>query len=62
VDIPLLFRLVNGGVQILVGEIRMFSLELVDQVEIGSMCRLVNDSLVGLCNYRHCEYHDWFIG
>jgi len=62
VDIPLVFGLVNAGVQILVGEIRIFGVQQVDQFEIGSMCHLINDSLEGLCNSGHCDYQDWFMG
>jgi len=44
VDMSSIFMLVNTGVQILVGEIRIFGLEYVDQFEIGSMCHLIDDT------------------
>jgi len=62
VDIPLVFGLVNTGVQFLVGEIRIFGLQQVDQFEIGSMCHLIDDSLESLCHSGHCNHLDWFKG
>jgi len=56
------FRLVYAGVQILVGEIRIFGVEQVAQFEIGSMCHLVDDSLERLCKSGHCDSQDWFMG
>jgi len=38
VDIPSVFRLINTGVPILVGEIGIFGVQPVDEFEIGSVC------------------------
>jgi len=62
VDIPSVFRLVNTGVEILVGEIRIFGVQQVDQFEFGSMCHLVDDGLKGLCHSGHGNHQDWFKG
>jgi len=62
VDIPSVLRLVDAGVQILVGEIRIFGVQQVDEFEIGSMCHHVNDSLESFCHSGHCDYQDWFMG
>jgi len=61
-DIPSVIRLINTAVQILVGEIGIFSMQHVDQFEIGSLCHLVNDNLDGLCHFRRCDHKDWFKG
>ena len=61
-DIPSDVRLVNTGVQIIVGEIRIFGVQQVDQFEIGSMCHLVDDSRESLCYSGHCDYQDSFMG
>jgi hypothetical protein len=55
-------RLINTGVQIHVGEIGIFGMQLVDKFEIVSMCALVDLTLEGLCNSRHCDQPDWFMG
>jgi hypothetical protein len=62
VDIPSVFRLINTGIQILVGEICIFSVQQADLFEFGSMCHLVDDSLKGLCHSGHCDHQDWFKG
>jgi len=61
VDIPWVFRLINTIIQILVGEICIFGIQLVDESQIGSMCHLVDDSLECLCHSGHCDHHDWFM-
>jgi len=61
-DIPSVFRLVNTGVQILRGEICIFSVQQVDEFEICSTCHLVDDSLEGICHSGHCDQQDWLIG
>jgi len=62
VDIPSDFRLINTGIQILVGEIRIDGGQPVDEFEIGSICHLVDDSLEGLFDSGHCDPQDWFMG
>jgi len=62
VDIPWGFRLVNTGGQILVGKIRILVMQWVDQLEISSMCHLVDDTFPGLFHAGHCYYQDWFKG
>ena len=44
------------------GEIDIFGEQQIDELEIGSMCHLVNDSRDGLCHSRHFYQQDWFMG
>jgi hypothetical protein len=62
VDIPSVFRYVDAGVQILVGNIRIFGVQQVEKFEIGSMCHLVDGSLEGFYHPSHCDYQDWVMG
>jgi hypothetical protein len=62
VDIPLVFGIINTGVEILVGEMPILRLQKVLDFEIGLMCHLVDVSLEGVCHSRHCNYHDWLMG
>ena len=55
------FWIFKTGVQILVGEIRIFRVHQVDGFEIGSMFHLVDDTLEGLCHSGYCDHQDWFI-
>ena len=50
----------QNRVQILVSEIWIFCVHQDNEVEIGSICHLINDTLEGLCNSEHCDHHDWF--
>ena len=59
-DIPSVFRLINTGVQILIGDICIFGVQQIDEFEIGSMCHLINDSLERLCHSRHYHHKDRF--
>jgi len=49
-DIPSVFRLLNSGDQILLGELRIFRVHQVNEFEIGSICQLVDYTLECLCN------------
>jgi hypothetical protein len=62
VDIPFHFRLVNSGIKILVGAIRIGGVQLVDDCEICSMCRLVYDSIDGHCLSRQFYHWDLLMG
>jgi len=62
VDIPSVFRLINTGVQLLMGEIRIFGVQQVDEFEIGSMCHLIDNSFERLCHSEHCHHKDRFKG
>jgi len=44
-DMPSVFRVINTGFQILVGHILNFCVQQVDEVEIGSICHLSDDTL-----------------
>ena len=61
-DVPLVFWLVNTGVQILVGEIHIFGVQQVDNFLIGSMCHLVDNTFEGLSHSGHCHDQNWFKG
>ena len=61
-DIPSVFQLVNTSVQILMGEIRIFGVQYVDDFEIDFMCHVVDDTFAGLSHLGHSYYHDWFKG
>ena len=60
VEFQLIFRLINASVQILVCDIRIFSMPQVDLFEFGSMCLLVNDSVEYLCHSRHWNHQHSF--
>ena len=62
VDIPAVSWLVKTGVQILLGEIRIFVVQQVNQFEISSKCHLIDDTLQHLCNSGHCHHQDGFNG
>jgi len=62
VDVPLVLRLINPGVHIVMGEIRIFGLQRLDLFEFGSMCDLVDDGLEGLCHSGHGNHENWFKG
>jgi len=61
-NIPSVFWLVNTGVKILVGEIRIFGVQYVDEFEIGSMCHLVNTTIERHRHSGHCYHQHWFKG
>jgi hypothetical protein len=55
-------RLIDTGVQILLGEIWIVGEQLVDKFEFGSMCHLIDDYIKGPYHSGHCDHQDWFIG
>jgi hypothetical protein len=62
VDIPSVCPQVNTGIQVLVREVRIVSVQQVDQFEFGSMCHLANDSPKGLFHAGHFYHQDFFNG
>jgi len=62
VDIPSVFRLVNPGVPILMGEICIFRMQRINEFKIGSICRRIDDTLECVCNSGNCHHQDWFKG
>jgi hypothetical protein len=62
VDIQFVFGLVNTGVQILVGKIRIFGVQRIDKFDIGSMCHVIKNTFEGLSHSKHCYHRDWFRG
>jgi len=61
-DITLVIRLINPGVQLLLGKIGVRRVQQVEEFQICSICHLINDSLEGLCHSGHCNYQGWFKG
>ena len=61
-DILSVVQVVNTGVQILAGEIRIFHVQQVKQCDISSMSHLIDDAVECLCNSGHCYIQDWFKG
>jgi hypothetical protein len=62
VDIKSVFRCIDTGVLVLVGEIRIFCTQQVAEMEIGLIYHLANDSVDGLRISELCEHRDWFKG
>jgi hypothetical protein len=62
VDNRSVFWLINTGVQILVGKILNFGVQQVHEIEIGSMCHLVDNTFEGLSDSAHCYHQDCLKG
>ena len=57
-DIPSVFQLIETGVLILVGQIHIFGVQQVDQLQITSIYYLVDGSVEGLCHSGNCNHQD----
>jgi len=57
-----LFRFVNTGVQILIGEIDIFGVEQVNEFKIVSIYHFINNNCDNLCHSRHYGHQGYFMG
>jgi len=60
VRIPSVFQLVNASIQIRVGEIRIFCISHVHQLEVDPIGHLIDDTYECFCLSGHCEHKNWF--
>jgi hypothetical protein len=62
VKISSVFWLIIAGVQILLGDIHIFQVQQVNEIEIGSIRHLIDDTRDHHFNSGHCRHEDWFKG
>lgn len=58
VDISLVVWIVNPGIPILLGEIYIFWVQHIHQVQVSLICYLVDDNPECICHSGHCDQPD----